>query len=124
MKQEIRTEKAPLPGGPYSQGLKVGSRIYVAGQRPADAATGKIPEDFASQAKQVLENVRHVLEAGGGTMDDVVKVTVYLTDIANFAAFNAIYTTYFSPPFPTRTTVSCSLRGILVEVDAIAEIAE
>lgn len=123
MKQEIRTEKAPLPGGPYSQGLKVGSRIYVAGQRPADAATGKIPEDFAAQAKQVLENVRHVLEAGGGAMDDVVKVTVYLTDIANFAAFNEIYTTYFSPPFPTRTTVSCSLRGILVEVDAIAEIA-
>ena len=123
MKQEIRTEKAPLPGGPYSQGLKVGSRIYVAGQRPADAATGKIPEDFAAQAKQVLENVRHVLEAGGGSMDDVVKVTVYLTDIANFAAFNEIYTTYFSPPFPTRTTVSCSLRGILVEVDAIAEIA-
>ena len=122
MKQEIRTEKAPLPGGPYSQGLKVGSRVYVAGQRPVDAATGAIPDDFAGQATLVLENVRHVLEAGGATMDDVVKVTVYLSDIANFAAFNALYTTYFSPPFPTRTTVSCSLRGILVEVDAIAEI--
>ncbi|MCC8193725.1 MAG: Rid family detoxifying hydrolase [Deltaproteobacteria bacterium] len=124
MKQEIRTEKAPLPAGPYSQGLKVGSRVYVAGQRPADARDGAIPENFADQARLVLDNVRHVLEAGGATMDDVVKVTVYLTDIANFAAFNEIYKTYFSPPFPTRTTVSCSLRGILVEVDAVAEMTE
>ena len=121
MKQEIRTDKAPLPGGPYSHGLKVGSRVYVAGQRPVVAATGTIPELFADQAKQALENVRHVLEAGGASMDDVVKVTVYLSDIANFAAFNAVYATYFSAPFPTRTTVSCALRGILVEVDAIAE---
>ena len=121
MKQEIRTDKAPLPGGPYSQGLKVGSRVYVAGQRPVDAATGQIPEAFADQAKQALENVRHVLAAGGATMDDVVKVTVYLADMAHFAAFNAVYATYFAAPFPTRTTVSCTLRGILVEVDAIAE---
>lgn len=121
-KQEIRTEKAPLPGGPYSQGLKAGSRVYVAGQRPVDAATGNIPETFEEQARQCLDNVRYVLEAGGATTDDVVRVTVYLSDIGNFAAFNEIYKTYFSAPFPTRTTVSCALRGILVEVDAIAEI--
>ena len=121
MKQEIRTENAPLPSGPYSQGLRVGSRIYVAGQRPAEPKTGRIPEDFTDQAQQVLENVRHVLEAGGATMDDVVAVSVYLTDLANFAAFNEVYKTYFTAPFPTRTTISCSLRGILVEVNAVAE---
>lgn len=122
MKQEIRTDKAPLPGGPYSQGLRVGSRIYVAGQRPSDAKTGIIPETFEEQAKQVLENVRHVLEAGGATMDDVVKVQVYLTDLANFAAFNEVYKTFFKPPYPTRATVGCELRGILVEVEAVAEL--
>ena len=123
MKEEIRTDKAPLPAGPYSQGLKAGNRVYVAGQRPVDAKTGKIPETFAAQAKLVLENVRHILEAGGATTDDVVKVTVYLTDLAHFAEFNEIYKTFFSAPYPTRTTVGCSLRGILVEVDAIAETA-
>jgi len=124
MKQEIRTEKAPLPSGPYSQGVRVGSRVYVAGQRPSDPKTGRISEDFTEQAKQVLENVRHVLEAGGATMDDVVSVSVYLTDLANFSAFNEVYKTYFTAPFPTRTTISCSLRGILVEVNAVAEITE
>ena len=124
MKQEIRTEKAPLPSGPYSQGLRVGSRIYVAGQRPADPKTNIVPDDFTEQAKQVLENVRHVVEAGGATMNDIVSVSVYLTDIANFAAFNEVYKAYFTPPFPTRTTISCSLRGILVEVNAVAEVAE
>lgn len=123
MKQEIRTDKAPLPGGPYSQGLKIGSRVYVAGQRPVAAATGEIPASFKEQARLALENVRHVVEAGGACMDDVVKVTVYLADISHFAEFNEIYTTFFSAPYPVRTTVSCSLRGIFVEVDAIAETA-
>jgi len=121
MKQEIRTDKAPLPGGPYSQGLKAGTRVYVAGQRPVDARTGAIPESFSEQAKLVLQNVRHVLEAGNATTADVAKVTVYLADIAYFAEFNEIYKQFFSAPYPTRTTVSCALRGILVEVDAIAE---
>ena len=122
MKEVIRTDKAPLPSGPYSQGLKVNSRIYVAGQRPADAKTGAIPANFTEQAELVLANVRHVLEAGGATMDNVVKVTVYLADIAYFAEFNEVYKRFFQEPYPTRTTVSCALRGILVEVDAIAEL--
>lgn len=121
-KKEIRTAKAPLPGGPYSQGLVSGGRVYVAGQRPVDAATGNIPDDLPGQAAQCLDNVRHVLEAAGASMDDVVSVTVYLSDIANFAAFNEVYQRYFTAPFPTRTTVACSLRGILVEVNAIAEL--
>jgi endoribonuclease L-PSP, putative len=119
-KEEIRTSKAPLPGGPYSQGIKAGQHIYVAGQRPVDAATGMIPDDLASQARLCLENVRHVLEAAGATMENVTSVTVYLADIGHFAAFNEIYKEYFAAPYPARTTVSCSLRGILVEVNAIA----
>lgn len=122
MKQEIRTDKAPAPSGPYSQGLRAGSRVYVAGQRPSDPVTGIIPDSFAGQAKLVMENVRHVLEAGGASMNDVVQVRVFLTDLANFAAFNEVYAAYFTPPFPVRTTVKCELRGIMVEVDAVAEI--
>lgn len=122
MKEIIRTDNAPLPGGPYSQGVKINSRVYVAGQRPVDAKTGVIPETFAEQAELTLTNVRQVLEAGGAAMDDVVKVTVYLADIAHFAEFNEVYKTFFRDPYPARTTISCALRGILVEVDAIAEI--
>lgn len=121
-KQEIRTPKAPLPGGPYSQGLKTGGRIYVSGQRPQDASTGTIPEGFADQARQCLNNVRNVLEEAGASLNDVVMVTVYLADIGYFAEFNEIYKQYFAAPNPTRTTVSCSLRGIFVEVNAIAEV--
>lgn len=122
MKEEIRSPKAPFPGGPYSQGIKTDSRIYVSGQRPVDAATNAIPTGFAEQARLCLDNVRHVLEAGGATMDDVVSVSVYLADISHFHEFNEIYKTYFQAPYPSRTTVSCSLRGILVEISAVAEI--
>jgi 2-iminobutanoate/2-iminopropanoate deaminase len=94
-KKEIRTPKAPLPGGPYSQGLQAGGRIYVAGQRPQDAATGDLPADFAGQAKLCLDNIRHILEEAEAGMDDVVM---------------------------TRTTTCCVLRGILVEINAIAEV--
>lgn len=123
MKQIICTDEAPLPSGPYSQGIRMGNRVYVAGQRPSDPKTGEIPESFAMQARQVLENVRAVLKAGGAGMADVVKVSVFLEDKKYFAEFNEIYKTFFSPPYPVRTTVNCSLRDILVEVDVIAEIA-
>jgi len=122
MKQPIYTSKAPTPGGPYSQGIKTASRIYVAGQRPIDADTNAIPESFAEQARLCLRNVQHVLEAGGATLDDVVAVNVFLADIGHFAEFNEIYSAFFKKPYPTRTTISCSLRGILVEINAIAEI--
>jgi len=121
MKQELFTPLAPAPSGPYSQGIKCASRIYVAGQRPVDAKTSAIPEAFADQARLCLRNVQHVLEAGGASVDDVVAVTVYLADIGYFAEFNEIYATFFKKPYPTRTTVSCALRGILVEINAIAE---
>ena len=122
MKQEIYTSNVPAPGGQYSQGIKAGSRIYVAGQRPVDVATNAVPERFADQARLCLRNVQHVLEAGGATLDDVVAVNVFLADIGYFAEFNEIYLQFFRKPYPTRTTISCSLRGILVEINAIAEL--
>ena len=122
MKQEIYTSGAPAPGGPYSQGIRSGSRIYVAGQRPVDAATNAIPESFAAQPRLCLRNVQHVLEAGGATLDDVVAVNVFLADIGYFAEFNEIYASFFKKPYPARTTISCSLRGIFVEINAIAEL--
>ena len=121
-KQEIRTAKAPLPAGPYSQGLKVGSRVYVAGQRPENAATKTVPQGIQPQARQVLENVRHILQEAGAGMDQVVKVCVYLADLADFAAFNEVYAEFFAAPYPVRTTIGCGLRAILVEVDVVAEL--
>ena len=122
MKREIYTSKAPVPGGPYSQGIKSGTRVYVAGQRPVDAAANTIPESFAEQARLCLQNVQHVLEAGDVTLDDVVAVNVFLADIGYFAEFNEIYTSFFKKPYPARTTISCALRGILVEINAVAEL--
>lgn len=121
MKKQIRTEKAPMPIGPYSQGLVVGSRIYVAGQGPLDVISGRVPEGVSSQTRQVLTNIRTILEAGGFSMDEVVKTTVHLADLKDFEAFNAVYKEFFTEPYPVRTTVGSQLYGILVEIDVIAE---
>ena len=122
MKEAIKSSKLPTPGGPYSPGIKSGSRIYVSGQRPVDPATNHIPESFAEQTRLCLSNISHVLEAGGASMDDVVCVNVFLADISYFEEFNEIYKSFFKAPYPARTTISCSLRGILVEINAVAEL--
>ena len=121
MKKQRRTEKAPMPIGPYSQGLVVGSRIYVAGQGPLNVISGRVPEGVSSQTRQVLTNIRTILEAGGFSMDEVVKTTVHLADLKDFEAFNAVYKEFFTEPYPVRTTVGSQLYGILVEIDVIAE---
>ncbi len=123
MKKEIRTKNAPMPAGPYSQGIIVGNRIYVAGQGPLNPATGKVPEGIEDQTRQVLKNIQAILEAGGAKLDDVVKVTAHLADLKYFTAFNEVYKTFFKEPFPVRTTVGSQLKDILVEIDVIAEIA-
>lgn len=122
MKKEIRTDRSPQPIGPYSQGLIVGSRIYVAGQGPLNPETGKTPRTIGEQTRQVMTNIRNILEAGGATMDNVVKSTVHLADLKDFDAFNEVYREFFKAPYPVRTTVGSSLLGILVEIDVIAEI--
>ena len=122
MKEAVTTSSAPRPAGPYSQAIRAGDLVFVAGQRPQDPATGQIDDGIGAQTRRVLQNVRSVLEAAGCTLADVVKVNVYLADLRDFDTFNAVYREFFSEPYPARTTVGSSLRGILVEIDVIASV--
>lgn len=124
-KQQITTTFGASPMGAYSQGLRAGDFIFVSGQGPIDPATGKIVGDtIEEQTARTLENLKSILEAGGATMADVVKVTAHLTDLSNFAAYNKVYATYFPDPKPVRTTVGSQLLGMLVEIDAIAYVGK
>lgn len=120
VKQAIRVQDAPQPGGPYSQGIIAGSLVFVAGQGPTDPHTGTKPEDIEGQTHQVLRNVAAILRGAGCSLSDVVKVTAHLADLADFAAFNRVYEQYFPEPRPVRTTVGSQLNTILVEIDVIA----
>ena len=124
-KQQITTTTGASPMGAYSQGLRAGDFIFVSGQGPVDPATGKIVgETIEEQTARTLDNLKAILEAGGATMADVVRVTAHLTDLSNFAAYNKVYATYFPDPKPVRTTVGSQLLGMLVEIDAIAYVGE
>ena len=113
----------PPPKGAYSPGVRAGDLLFVSGQVPRDPRTGQLAaEDIAGQTRQVLANLRGVLEAGGASIADVVSVTVWLQDENDWGTFDAIYRETFSQPFPTRAVVGASLRGILVEVAAIAHL--
>lgn len=110
---------------PYSPALRVGDFIFVSGQVPRDPATGKlVGETIEEQTKQVLENIKALLEAGGATLADVVKVSAHLTDLSLFDRYNSVYVTYFPDPKPTRTTVGSQLLGFMVEIDAIAYVGK
>jgi 2-iminobutanoate/2-iminopropanoate deaminase len=124
-KRQITTKSGASPIGAYSQGLRVGDFIFVSGQGPLDPATGKIVgENIEEQTARVLENIKAILEAGGASMADVVKVSAHLSDLALFERYNQVYATFFPDPKPTRTTVGSQLFGILVEIDAIAYVGE
>ena len=117
----VVTEHAPTPAGPYSQGIIADKFVFVAGQRPANPSTGEIVEGgIQEQTRQVIENLSAVLTAAGSSLDRVVRSTVYLSDIGNFAAMNSVYEKMFPKPYPVRTTIGTQLRGILVEIDVIA----
>jgi len=125
VKKPVQTKGAPAPIGPYSQGVvSSGSCLFVAGQTAKDPVTGVIPEGVRAQAERCLENVKAIVEAAGATMADVVKVNVYMKDLANFAVMNEVYAKFFSAPFPARTTVGAALPGgpLEVEIDAIVSI--
>ena len=124
-KQAITTDKAPVPGGAYSQSVRAGDFIYVAGTVGKNAKTGEMGATIAEQTTQTLDNIIAILEAGGATLDDVVKSTVHLSNLNLFSGFNDVYASYFSEPRPVRTTVGSQLApGILVEIDVVAYIGD
>jgi len=124
-KQQITTQSGASPIGAYSQGLRVGDFIFVSGQGPLDPATGQVVgKTIEEQTARVLENIKAILEAGGATLADVVKVSAHLSDLAMFERYNKVYATYFPNPKPTRTTVGSQLPGIMVEIDAIAYVGK
>src|SRR5271165_5081010 len=124
----VSTPNAPAAMGPYSQGVRLGNLLFTAGQGPMDPATGKIVEGgITEQTTRVMENLKAILEAGGTSLDKAVKASVFLKDMNDFAAMNAVYAKYLAPEgavAPARTTVQAArLPGdILVEVDLIAEV--
>ena len=122
-REEIRTSDAPAAVGPYSQAVRVGDFVLCSGQIPLDPAAGTmVAGDFAAQARRVLDNLAAVLAAAGCSMADVVRTTIYVTDLADFSALNEIYAGYFEPPFPARSTVQVAAlpRAARVEIDAMA----
>ncbi|MCW2937713.1 MAG: reactive intermediate/imine deaminase [Actinomycetia bacterium] len=118
--QPVSTDEAAAPAGPYSQAITANGLLFLSGQRPVDPDSGAIPDGVEAQSHAVLRNVVSLLEKGGSGPERVVKVTAYLADLKYFDQFNAVYEQYFTPPYPARTTVGSQLRGILVELDAIA----
>ncbi len=122
IRRPIATAEAPGAIGPYSQGVRAGGLVFTSGQIPLTPSGDLIQDDAARAARQALENVRAVLAAGGATMKDVVKVTVYLTDMAQFGAVNEVYAQFFAEPFPARTCVAVAglPRGALLEIEAQA----
>jgi 2-iminobutanoate/2-iminopropanoate deaminase len=124
-KQQITTSTGAPPAGAYSQGLRAGDFIFVSGQGPRNPATGQVVgETIEEQTERTLENVKAILEAGGASLADVVKVSVHLSDLALFDGYNRVYAGYFPDPKPARTTVGSQLKGILVEIDAIAYVGK
>lgn len=118
--EHITTDKLPGRGGPYSHAVRVGDILFLSGQRPVNPVDGSISSDFREQARQVFTNIGTVLQECESDLSKVAKVNVYLADIKEFSALNEIYLEFFKEPFPARTTISCVLRGILIEVDVVA----
>ena len=121
-KTPVQTDAAPAAIGPYSQAIRAGSLVFLSGQIPLDPASMEIVSgDIQVQAHQVFRNLAAVAEAAGGSLDDAVKLTIYLTDLGQFAQVNEIMAGYFEEPYPARATVEVSglPKGVAVEVDAI-----
>ena len=121
-KEIISTKNAPQAIGPYSQAVKAGNLMFISGQIPLDPKTGDlVSQSIEDQAKQVLENVKSICEAAGCSLDDIVKISIFLTDLSNFAVVNDMMKEYFSKPYPARATVEVSglPLGVNVEIEAI-----
>ncbi|MDN0084593.1 RidA family protein [Crenobacter sp. SG2305] len=123
----IHTDNAPAAIGAYSQAVKAGNTVYLSGQIPLDPATMTVVEGgFAAETHQVFKNLKAVVEAAGGTLDQIVKLNAYLTDLGNFATFNEIMGQYFTQPFPARAAIGVASlpKGVQVEADAVLVLGE
>ena len=124
-KLAINTEQAPGAIGPYSQAIKTGQLVFISGQIPLDPATMEIiPGDIEALARRVLDSLAAVAHAAGGSLDDIVKLTIFLTDLDQFARVNEVMAGYFKPPYPARATVGVvSLpKGVPIEVEAVLQL--
>lgn len=122
----VNTSKAPAPVGPYSQAVRCGNMLFVSGQIPLDPENGELVlSSFAEQCHRVLLNLKIILEAGGSALENVLKVTIYMENLAQFNELNKIYSEYFGAAKPARACVEVSAlpKGVAVEMDAIAEIS-
>ncbi|GAB6101687.1 RidA family protein [Thermococcus atlanticus] len=124
MKEAVFTDKAPRPIGPYSQAIKAGEFLFISGQIPVDRDGNLVEGGIKAQTRQVLENIRAILEAAGAGLDNVVKVTVYLKDMNDFGAMNEVYAEYFGSSKPARAAVEVSRlpKDVRIEVEAIARL--
>ena len=122
MRKTIATAKAPAAIGPYSQGVNLNGTVFVSGQIPVNPADGSIPAGIELQTRQAMDNIGAILNEAGLTYNDIVKTTVLLADLADFAAMNAVYAEYFPQDKPARVCcqVAALPKGALVEIDAIA----
>jgi len=121
----INTDKAPAAIGPYSQGVEAGSFLFTSGQVPIDAATGQIPQGIEKQTEKSLLNIKGIIESAGAGMNDILKTTVFITDMNNFAAMNEVYKTFFEEgTYPARSCVEVSglPKGALVEIEAVVNL--
>ena len=121
-RQIIQTDHAPAAIGPYSQAVRAGNTVYFSGQIPLDPATGNLVEgDVATQARRAFDNLKAVCEAAGGSLDKVVRLGLYLTDLSEFASVNTVMQEYLSAPFPARSTIQVSAlpKAAAFEVDAV-----
>ena len=123
MRASVRTDAAPAALGPYSQAVRAGQFLFVSGQLALDPATAAFVEGgIGEQTRRVLQNLNAILEAGGASLAKVVRTTVYLADISDFAAMNDVYATFFAPPYPARSTIQAARlpKDARIEVDVIA----
>lgn len=122
MTKKISTNKAPAAIGPYSQALDTGNMLFISGQIPIDPATGVMADTVEEQAKQVLTNINSILAEAGLTMNDVVKTSVFLADLNDFAKVNEVYASFFAEPYPARSCVQVAAipKGAKVEIETIA----
>lgn len=124
MKQVISTDKAPAAVGTYSQAIRSGNLLFISGQIPLDPQTMELKQGFAEQTRQVFDNLKAVTEAAGGNMSQIIKINIFVMDLANFAELNTIMAEYFEEPYPARAAVQVAgiPKGAEVEMEAIVDL--